>query len=186
MPFIEVIPYEQAEGELRRIYDQLIAARGKLAAVHTILSLNPPTIMAYMDLYMKVMFGKSPLRRYQREMMAVIVSAANDCPYCVQHHAEALNFYWKDEAKVNQLIDDYRRLPMNEDDRLLCELAEKLTLDPAFEGKEKLLDKLKVMGMSDRAILDATLVIACFNFVNRIVLGLGVELEENGGKGYKY
>ncbi len=186
MPFIEVIPYEKAEGELKQIYGQLIEARGKLAAVHTIQSLNPPTIVAHMDLYLKVMFGKSPLRRYQREMMAVVVSAANNCSYCVRHHAQALNLHWKDSQKVDQLIDDYRRLPMKQEDQLLCELAEKLTLDPAFDGKEKLLDKLKLLGLTDRALLDATLVIAYFNFVNRIVLGLGVALEADGGSGYKY
>jgi len=32
----------------------------------------------------------------------------------------------------------------------------------------------------------ANLVIAYFNFVNRVVIGLGVELEEDGGKGYEY
>jgi alkylhydroperoxidase family enzyme len=44
---------------------------------------------------------------------------------------------------------------------------------------------LKTKGFSDREILDATLVIAYFNFVNRIVLSLGVHLEEDT-EGYKY
>lgn len=177
MPYIDVIPYEQSEGALRNTYDRLIARYGELAAVHVIQSLNPPVLLAHADLYMHLMFGNSPLQRYQREMMAVVTSAANDCPYCLRHHARALNLFWKDLRKVEQLIDDYRRLPMRREDQLLCELAEKLSLDPAFEGKEKLLDELKIMGMSDRAILDATLVVSYFNFVNRLVLGLGVEPE---------
>ncbi|WP_373524530.1 hypothetical protein [Aquiflexum sp.] len=45
---------------------------------------------------------------------------------------------------------------------------------------------MKASGADDRSILDATLVIGYFNFVNRIILGLGVNLEEDGGKGYKY
>jgi alkylhydroperoxidase family enzyme len=47
-------------------------------------------------------------------------------------------------------------------------------------------EKLRELGASDRAILDADLVIAYFNFVNRLVLGLGVELEDDEGKGYRY
>ena len=40
------------------------------------------------------------------------------------------------------------------------------------------------MGLSDRDILDVTLVTAYFNFVNRIALGLGVEFSETELKGY--
>ncbi len=68
MAFIEVIQHNEAEGDLLKIYNNLVEKRGKLAEVHKILSLNPPTIVTHMDLYMSIMFGKSPLRRYQREM----------------------------------------------------------------------------------------------------------------------
>ena len=186
MAHIEIIPYEQSEGRLREIYDHLIKTRGKLAEVHKMQSLNPETIMAHMELYMKVMFGRSPLRRYQREMMAVVVSRANDCPYCIRHHADALQFFWKDEEKVERFSRDYRQVELSEADRLLCEYAENLTREPNFPGKEELFGKLKTHGITDRAILDGSLVISYFNFVNRMVLGLGVELEVEGGKGYKY
>ncbi|MBK5192462.1 MAG: peroxidase, partial [Flavobacteriaceae bacterium] len=36
------------------------------------------------------------------------------------------------------------------------------------------------------AILDATLVVSYFNFVNRMVLTLGVEIETDEGENYKY
>ncbi len=45
---------------------------------------------------------------------------------------------------------------------------------------------LKETGLDDRAILDATLVVAYFNFVNRMVLSLGVQLEEQNGEGFRY
>ncbi|MEM9921114.1 MAG: peroxidase-related enzyme [Bacteroidota bacterium] len=186
MSFIKVIQHEDAEGRLREIYDDLVEKRGKLAEVHKIQSLNPETIVAHMDLYMKVMFGKSPLRRYQREMMAVVVSQSNQCPYCIRHHAEALLHFWKDEQKVEQLGRDYNQLELSERDRLLCDLAKHLTIQPAFEGQEALLEKIRQTGLPDQGLLDATLVIAYFNFVNRIVLGLGVQIEADRGTGYKY
>ena len=64
-------------------------------------------------------------------------------------------------------------------------MAEKLTVDPAYEGKEELMNDLRSKGLDDRAILDATMIIAYFNFVNRIVLNTGINLEEQHG-GYKY
>jgi len=64
------------------------------------------------------------------------------------------------------------------DERLaeLCRYAIKLTLDP-----QKItiadIDRLKGLGLDDRAIVDANQVASYFNYVNRVAHGLGVELE---------
>ena len=185
MAYIDIIDYPESEGQLREIYDNLIETRGKLAEVHKIQSLNPESIVAHMDLYMKIMFGKSPLKRYQREMLGVIVSKNNGCDYCITHHAEAVNFYWKDDEKLAHFIADYKTVELNYADQILCEYALELTLRPQNFKDSTWADKLKLQGHNDRAILDATLVIGYFNFVNRIVQSLGVGLEENPG-GYNY
>ncbi len=185
MPFIEVIQPEDAVGELKEIYDSLINSRGKLAEVHKIQSLNPQTIVKHMDLYMSIMFGKSPLKRVQREMIAVVVSKANECEYCIEHHIEAVGHFWKDEEKLEQFKVDFREVALSEKEHFLCEYAWDLTLNPIGAKNSNVPEKLKDVGLSDRAILDATLVISYFNFVNRIVLGLGVDLEEEAG-GYQY
>lgn len=186
MPFIDIIEPEEASGNLKDIYGNLIKSRGKLAMVHKIQSLNPESITAHMDLYMRVMFGKSPLKRAQREMMAVVVSAANSCEYCQLHHAEALNHYWKDDKKVDQLREDYTNIDLSGKELQLCQLAEKLTKTPGEINETEDIQPLKELGFSDRAVLDATLVISYFNFVNRMVLGLGVESNKEEVKGYKY
>ncbi|MDG1330944.1 MAG: peroxidase-related enzyme [Crocinitomicaceae bacterium] len=185
MPYIDVTSYDNSEGKLREIYDGLIESRGKLADVHMIQSLNPESIMNHMDLYMTIMFGKSPLRRVQREMMAVVVSRYNDCDYCQMHHAAAVNHYWKDEVKTEQLKSDYSQLELSEVDMQLCHYAKELTQNPNHNNEESI-QKLKDLGLKDRAILDATLVISYFNFVNRIVLGLGLNVNEKELEGYNY
>ncbi len=186
MPYIRVIPHEQADGELREIYDNLVNTRGKLAEIHQIQSLNPQSIVNHMDLYMTIMFGKSPVRRYQREMMAVVVSAANRCPYCITHHGEALNHFWKDPARVKRLAEDYADAGLDDRDLALCRYAFDLTAHPDSISENDHIAGLKKQGIEDRALLDTNLVIAYFNFVNRVVIGLGVELEDDGGKGYDY
>lgn len=186
MAYIKVIDHQEAEGELKDIYDNLVKSRGKLAEVHKIQSLNPKSIVNHMDLYMTIMFGKSSLKRYQREMMAVVVSAANKCPYCITHHAEALNHFWKDDAKLSSLIENFDEANLNLADLALARFASSLTLEPNSIEKENQIKDLKDSGFSDSAILDASLVCSYFNFVNRMVLGLGVQLEEDGGKGYEY
>lgn len=185
MPHIEVIPYEESTGELKAIYDSLIAARGKLADVHIIQSLNPATIVSHMNLYKDILFGQSPLKRPQREMIAVIVSAANQCEYCLLHHQEALLHYWKDEHKVDLLVRQPDSAGMSEQDFNLCVFARDLTLNPELSTQQKI-EVLKQTGLTDRAILDATLVVAYFNFVNRIVLGLGLNVDKDEVAGYNY
>ena len=58
----------------------------------------------------------------------------------------------------------------------MCAYAEKLTRSPG-EMEEQDVQKLKLVGWSDREIHDACQVIAYFNYINRIADGLGVDLE---------
>lgn len=185
MPYIDTIDYATATGELRTIYDGLIESRGKLADVHMIQSLNPPTISSHMNLYLDIMFRKSPLKRYQREMIGVIVSAANGCEYCVMHHREALLHFWKNADKADALIREPESAGLPAKDLALCKYARELTLQPGSSAEGKIA-AMRSVGLSDRAILDATLVVGYFNFVNRIVLGLGVPVNESEIGGYVY
>ncbi len=185
MARIKVIPYQEATGPLKDIYDQLIAKRGKLSNVLSIQSLKPSSILTHINLYMDIMFTKSELSRAEREMMAVVVSVANQCEYCQIHHAEAVKHYWKNEEKVTQLKKDFTQANLTNKELALCTYAKAITLNPGKAADTDVTIPLKNNGLSDAAILDASLVVAYFNFVNRMVLSLGVNLEEDAG-GYKY
>jgi len=185
MAYIETISHEESEGDLRKIYDALLKSRGKLAHVHQIQSLHPEGLAAHMALYKAIMFGRSPLKRYQREMIAVVVSAANECAYCVAHHKEALNFYWKDEERCAALAAKSEQAHLSTLDAEICAYAEMLTRRP-HAVDDAVVDDLRKRGLSDRAILDVAQIVAYFNFVNRLVLGLGVEFDEDEVKGYTY
>jgi uncharacterized peroxidase-related enzyme len=78
---------------------------------------------------------------------------------------------------VEAIAFDYRNAPISRTELALLEFAEKLTREPS-SCRERDIELLRKAGWSDRAILDTTLVISYFNFVNRIADGLGVELEE--------
>lgn len=185
MAFIHVIEHEQSSGELRGIYDHLVATRGKLADVHKIQGLNPPTVLSHMNLYKDIMFGHSPLKRYQREMIGVVVSSTNQCEYCVRHHREALHHYWNDDVRIESLIQKGNNTQLSEADEALCTFARDITLSPELSTRSKI-DALRNKGLDDRAILDATLVASYFNFVNRIVLALGLEVNHSEITGYNH
>lgn len=186
MTRIKTISYPDSEGRLREIYDDLIAKRGKLANVHTIQSLRPESIVHHMDLYLEIMFLRSELSRDEREMMAVVVSVANGCEYCQKHHAEALHHYWKDQHALDALVADTEFSTLNERKRILCRFARQLTLQPESFDKHDMTYEIREAGLTDAGILDATLVISYFNFVNRIVLALDVESTQSEVTGYRF
>lgn len=185
MANIKIIQPDDATGYLEEIYHQILESRGKIAEVYKVQSLNPRSIIRHLDLYLTLMFGKSPLSRARREMIAVVVSASNECDYCIKHHSSALDHYWKDKRKVNRLIQDYTKAGLGEHDEYLCELAQISTRVPGSRKIPQILKKLKNSGADDRTILDATLIISYFNFVNRIVLILDPDPEDSP-EGYIY
>ena len=62
--------------------------------------------------------------------------------------------------------------------------AEKLTSAPSAMTESDL-GELRAVGLTDKDILDLTLVVGYFNFVNRIALGLGVSFSAEEIGGYK-
>jgi uncharacterized peroxidase-related enzyme len=185
MARIRTISHAEATGRLKEIYGQLIQNRGKLAEVHQIQSLRPESIIKHMELYMEIMFSRSELSRAEREMMAVVVSVANGCAYCKAHHEAALRHYVKEEQKIQAILNPADFNTLNEREASHCRFARHLTLHPQDHESNDHTAKLRKTGLSDSAILDAVLVISYFNFVNRMVLALGVEPEDEVG-GYKY
>ena len=183
MSWIEVIGEGEAEGELKDIYTALKEKRGKVANIMKIHSLNPASMRAHMDMYVTLMFGKSGLTREEREMIAVSVSSANGCDYCINHHAEALNHYWRDGKKIEEFIKNYDLPWLVERKRKMIEYAVKLTKSPGGINENDI-NELRQQGFSDRDILDINLIASYFNFVNRIALGLGVEFTPDEIKGY--
>jgi len=165
------------------MYAALIRQRGKISNILKVHSLSPDAMGDHLDLYMTLMFGKSGLSRAEREAVAVVVSANNDCEYCVQHHAEALRHYIDDEETMTMLItaDGLETL----EPRLsnIVRHAEKLTTAPVAMTESDL-DELRTEGLSDKDILDLTLIVSYFNFVNRIALGLGVTYSAEELSGY--
>jgi uncharacterized peroxidase-related enzyme len=148
MSWIDEVEEAQAEGHLADIYKDLVEKRGKVSNILKVHSLNPDAMGNHLDLYMTLMFGKSGLSRAEREAIAVVVSAENDCAYCISHHVEALRRYIKDEETLGMLAtaDGLETL----EPRLsnIVRHAEKLTSAPGAMTESDL-GELRAVGLSD-------------------------------------
>ena len=183
MPWISVIDEVEATGKLE-IYEELKEKRGKVGNILKVHSLNPQAMKDHADLYVTLMFGKFRLTREERELIPLAVSTTNGCEYCINHHAEALNNYWKDSGHVKKLVQDFRSLDLPERIIKMFEYAIKLTKTPHTINQNDI-NALRKCGFSDEDILNINLITSYFNFVNRIALGLGVEFTPEEARGYK-
>ena len=163
----------------------VLRTRGKISNIMCAQSLNPSAMRVFLELYNALVFGKSGLGRGERETIATIVSARNQCSYCITHHGEALRFYLKDDEQLEAMKEC--RLPngLPERTKALIDYALKLTLEPSKITQEDL-EPLRRNGLSDSEILDVVLLTGYMNFVNRVASGLGVQHDEQEVKGYKY
>lgn len=92
------------------------------------------------------------------------------------HHGEALRRITGDDQLVAALSTDPDAAPLDARSRVLVDVALTLTRRPAAIGPHDV-ERLRSVGLGDRGIHDLVAVAAYFAFVNRIALGLGVELE---------
>ncbi|MCK4578603.1 MAG: carboxymuconolactone decarboxylase family protein [Candidatus Marinimicrobia bacterium] len=72
MAYIEYLPEDQISPEDR------VPDHDNIIQIH---SVHSQVLRQHYDLYVELMARKGPLSRIQREMIAVVVSAANDCHY---------------------------------------------------------------------------------------------------------
>lgn len=82
MAWIETIPEDAADGEVKELYDRTAdPATGRVDHIMTIHSLHPEGLRTHYELYREVMTGTPSLRKVEREMVALVVSIANHCHY---------------------------------------------------------------------------------------------------------
>ena len=80
--WITTIDEADATDDLAQAYAECVRPGGGRAAnIMKVHSLSPRSMVAHRHLYRTLMFGPSPLKRYQREMIGVVVSAVAHCLY---------------------------------------------------------------------------------------------------------
>ncbi len=185
MSWIDEVEYGEAEGKTKEVYDKIKDQRGKISNIMKVQSLMPEAMDHHLDLYLSIMFDDRSLSRERCEMIGVVVSSTNGCDYCINHHAEALNHFWKDEEKLKDLEEDYQNVDISKKEKKMLDFVKRSTEEPdSVERKD--IEDLRKVGFSDEDILNIAMITSYFNFVNRIALTLGVDFSEEEMEGYEY
>ena len=176
--WINMISDEDASKELREVLDLARTPHGTVDNVMRVHSLRPNTMKGHVTLYRAALHDDAnTIPMWFQETVSSYVSILNDCAYSLENH-------WKnaahliDDAKKSDAIEKalWSKMPQDVFDGVELEMlryAEKLTLRPNSMVQEDVL-ALKAVGAEDGEILELNQIVGYFNYVNRLLNGLGV------------
>ena len=124
----------------------------------------------------RLMYGPSPFSLGERELIAGYVSGLNACGFCHGIHAEVARNHGIEEGLMAALLGDVGDAPVDDRWKALLGYMGKLTREPA-KATQTDVEALYDAGWSERAVLDAVLVCAYFNMLNRLVDGVGIHAD---------
>ena len=179
--WISMVEDEEADDQLKQIFDVARTPHGTLDNVMRIHSLRPASMIGHVTLYKSVLHSDEiTLPLWFLEVIAAYVSILNSCEYSLTHHwNNAVRLI--DNAQRVEVIHDALRSQsfentFNEKEIAILHYSKKLTCDVENLKKVDVI-KLKQAGCDDGEILEVNQVIAYFNYSNRVLNGLGVSLD---------
>jgi uncharacterized peroxidase-related enzyme len=144
------------------------------SALLDVLRAYPRVARPLLALHEEVMRSESALTPGERELIAAYVSALNDCGYCHGVHAATAAQFGIDPELLSALVTDPGSAPVSARIRAIIGYVRKLTLEPA-RVTEADASAVFASGWDDQALHDVIMVCALFNYMNRVVDGLGIQ-----------
>ncbi len=179
MTFIKTIPKEEAQSPLKELYQEIEDTFGIKKVPNAFISSSiDPEITRWVWQGLKtIMFRDSSIDKPLKETIALVVSKNNACSYCVGAHSMMLKAIGYDSKKIEELNNDYQSSSLSEKEKAILDLALKVS-NESYKILEKDHENLRTKyGMTDHQILEVITIASLFNFINRFVDALGVELE---------
>jgi len=164
---LSVPPRRKLPADLKKYFDICDEKIGFLPNVLQAYSFDEAKLRAFIAMYNDLMLEDSPLTKLEREMIAVVVSAANRCYYCLVAHGQAVREMSGDPSLGEMLAMNYRVARVSKRQRAMLDFAHRLTSNPAEVGEEAR-QTLRKAGWSDRAIWDIASITGFFNMTNRL------------------
>jgi uncharacterized peroxidase-related enzyme len=148
---------------------------GPAASLIDVFRVFPDTCKPLIELNEALLRGPSPFSAAERELIAAYVSGVNRCRYCHGVHTATTERLGVGRGVVQQLLEQFEQAPVSEKMKPVLVYAQKLTREPAGVTQADA-DAVLAAGWDETALYHTVAVTALFNFMNRLVEGLGIEL----------
>jgi uncharacterized peroxidase-related enzyme len=155
------------DDDLRALWTKCVEKLGFVPNVFSAYSLKPQRLRNFMAMYNEVMLSPSGLSKLEREMIAVVVSSANRCYYCLVAHGAAVRQLSGDPELGEMMALNYRVARLDARQRAMLDFAWKMTTTPwLIEDVDR--DALRDAGLGNEDIFDLGETVAFFNLSNRM------------------
>jgi uncharacterized peroxidase-related enzyme len=153
--------------DLRVIWRKCVDKLGFVPNVYSAYSLRPQRLRNFMAMYNEIMLSESGLSKLEREMVAVVVSSANRCYYCLVAHGAAVRMLSGDPELGEMMALNYRVAKLDPRQRAMLDFAWKLTATPWLVDDDDRAG-LRAVGLTQADIFDLSETVAFFNLSNRM------------------
>jgi uncharacterized peroxidase-related enzyme len=136
-------------------------------------SFRPERLRAWFAHYKQLHEPTANLDEAEREMIAVTVSMANGCLYCLVAHGAALREALGDPVLADRITLDHRRAGLDARRAAILDYAVKVTQAPLDCDPDDL-ERLRGHGLTDEEVWDVIEIAAMYNFTNRMALATGM------------
>lgn len=168
------IPDEESLPEnLRKLFGKARERLGFVPNVFRVMSFRPERLSAWFPHYRLLHEPTENLNAAEREMIAVSVSMANACLYCLISHGAALRQELADPILGDRITLDYRRAGLTEKMQAILDYAVKITVNPG-ECSPHEIEHLKSYGLTTEEVWDVIEISAMYNFTNRMAHATGM------------
>ena len=161
------VPKKPKDADLAKYFEKCLEKLGMVPNVIKVVAQNPKKARTFIATYNELMLGESGLSKLEREMIAVVVSSANRCYYCLVAHGQAVRQISGDPQLGEMMVMNYRVAELEPRQRAMLDFAWKLTVAP-FDIGDADRAALRKVGFSDQDIYDIGDTAAFFNMTNRL------------------
>ena len=172
-PWIGIAPEEQATGDLRRAYDRILATRGRVPEIRSVMAGEPLVVEGFAYFYPENNYACSSIDRRLAEMIATVTGVANGSKFGGPAHARQLAQLTGDEAFAQSILRDYKQAKITDKERTLLDYVCKLSRSPG-EMAQADIEKLRAAGWTDPQIVATVHVTAFFAYMNRVAEAFGL------------
>jgi uncharacterized peroxidase-related enzyme len=170
--FYPVPDQSELPEDLQKLFAKAQANLGFVPNVFRAYSFRPERLRAWFSHYKQLHEPTGGLNEAEREMIAVVVSMANRCLYCLVAHGAALRQALGDPVLADRITLDYRRAALTDKQRAVLDYAWKLTLSP-LECDQDDIAELQALGLTLEEVWDVAEIAAMYNFTNRLAMATG-------------
>jgi len=171
---IKLIEKEHASDEVKAIYRDIETAFGMVPNLFKTYAHFPALLRINWE-KTKVLLMGGELPRELKESIAVVVSAANSCNYCVAAHSMALHMVGFSQERIDDLTKNIESPEITSRDKKILEYVRKATLTPHMITDSET-DVLKNLDLTASQIVEILGVMELFTGYNKFLDSLAVPL----------